>query len=153
MNERNLKLVASCRSLYEAKLFLKKCDDLGYHWKDGTKFSGNEYWHLYKECTCYNIFEGTFGDIENYIEKGYDIVDCKKFFKKIFLQQFAADKLQKFEEVLVRKSPTSKWQYGIFEKCDPNNPKYPFMTLVPHHQTWAECIPFDGNENLFDFSV
>ena len=25
------------------------------------------------------------------------------------------------------------------------------MTLVPHHQTWAECIPFDGNENLFDF--
>lgn len=94
-----------------------------------------------------------YSDIENYIEKGYDIVDCKKFFKKIFLQQFAADKLQKFEEVLVRKSPTSKWQYGIFEKCDPNNPKYPFMTLVPHHQTWAECIPFDGNENLFDFSV
>lgn len=38
MNERNPKLVASCRSLYEAKLFLKKCDDLGYHWKDGTKF-------------------------------------------------------------------------------------------------------------------
>lgn len=57
MNETNLKLVASCRSLYEAKLFLKKCDNLGYHWKDGTKFSGNEYWHLYKECTCYNIFE------------------------------------------------------------------------------------------------
>lgn len=32
-------------------------------------------------------------------------------------------------------------------------PTLPFMTLVPHHQTWAECIPFDGNENLFDFSV
>ncbi len=81
MNERNPKLVASCRSLYEAKLFLKKCDDLGYHWKDGTKFFGNEYWHLYKECTCYNIFEGTFGDIENYIEKGYEIVDCNFFSK------------------------------------------------------------------------
>lgn len=144
----NVKIVASCRSLNEAKQFLKMCDSLGFQWKDGKRFSENECWELYKERTCYNIFEGTFGKIETYKEQGYNIVDSKHFFEQLFSLQFVKHKFKKFDKVLVRNTKTSKWQYGVFLSYNDKNFKYPYTTLLPHNQSWAECISFLGNENL-----
>lgn len=144
---RNRKIAVHCSNQEEAILFLKTCENLGYHWKDGSRFSKNDCWSFYKEKTCYNVFEGTFSQIELYKADGFTIMKPRKFCKFLFSSNFIKDDLKRLDKVLVRNNPKSKWQLGTFEKYDKSNLSYPYITLIPHHQSWAECVSFNDHED------
>jgi len=59
--------------------FLSIAHNLDYEWRNGDSYLHKNEWSFYKEETCYNIKNGTFADVEYFInEMGYKIINISE---------------------------------------------------------------------------
>lgn len=54
-------IIISCKTREQAKTLLTWAHDNGKEWSSGDSFVNTNNWGNYKEDTCYNIYDGTFG--------------------------------------------------------------------------------------------
>ena len=54
-----------------------------------------------------------------------------------------------FDKVLVRDFEDDKWEIDLFEKINDDDEEFTFNCLFAN---WTFCIPYEGNEELFDTS-
>lgn len=57
-----------------------------------------------------------------------------------------------FDKVLVRDNDDEAWQIAFFSHIEEKNPNYPYYVLSQNSNMWAQCIPYEGNEELFGTS-
>lgn len=57
-----------------------------------------------------------------------------------------ANQLKPFQEVLVRDSEAECWTIDLFGRYVSEDKEYPFVCLS---HCWAQCIPYEGNEQLY----
>lgn len=86
-----------------------------------------------------------FEEIKN---KGYKWNAEKKCLEKLEKDKFDINTLKPYEsKVLVRAMINDTWKPAIFG-CITDKSSCPFVTLGG--VSWAQCIPFEGNEHLFN---
>lgn len=68
-------------------------------------------------------------------------------FELVNKSKFDIRTLKPFSEVLVRNANNTCWKAQFYMKYDREIKDYPFKCMSNH---WAQCIPFKGNEYLFD---
>lgn len=81
--------VVHCSTREVAVQFLKLANKAGFKWSNGYGFfeeidyTENRYdtinWNEYKERTCYHLHEGTFGNIEYFRDRKYNIHKAEEF--------------------------------------------------------------------------
>ena len=60
--------VIHCGTEEEAERILGMAHELGYKWVTKDGYKNNTLWRDYKEETCYNIFDGTYGYVKFYVK-------------------------------------------------------------------------------------
>lgn len=57
-----------------------------------------------------------------------------------------------FQKVLVRDDNEEAWRIAFFSHIENIDPNYPYYVLGQNSNKWAQCIPYEGNEELFGTS-
>jgi len=65
------KIVVRCKTEKLAIEFLMLAEGFGHSWGDGTKYSEESYWDIFKEKTAYYLYVGTYGTYD------YGFSNCK----------------------------------------------------------------------------
>lgn len=73
------KYVMHCKTEEEAKVFCTYLDSIGQIWCAGDSYLSSNYWHIYKESTCYNFNAGTYYYKEYYKRVKYTILEWSDF--------------------------------------------------------------------------
>ena len=129
--------------------------DNGYRWDDETKtlvklpkFKVGYKIKCIKTGSIYEIIK----IVPNYYIANYlgsDIMiswnDHDKY--EIVSNKFDISKLKPFDKVLVRDSDTQEWGISFFSHCN-GLETYKYSCI--NSSAYAQCIPYEGNEHLFD---
>ena len=76
------KYVMHCKTEEEAEIFCKYLHSIGRTWNNGDSYLSKSYWDSYKESTCYNFNNGTYGVKQYCEEEGYIILEMEDFMDK-----------------------------------------------------------------------
>lgn len=69
-----------CETPEEAIDFLEYLDSVGKKWCSGGRYVGSDtLWERYKESTCYEFVEGTYGSLDYFIRNNYQVLEFKDF--------------------------------------------------------------------------
>lgn len=72
-------IVMHCDTEEKAKMFLKFLDRNGKCWDSGVSYLDQINWKMYKKDTCYLFNEGLFGELEDFKEENYKILEFDDF--------------------------------------------------------------------------
>lgn len=76
-------IVVNCKTKEQAKNLLKWADSKGLEWYSGEKYLKDIWrWTASKQNTCYNLFEGLYGDIDYYCMRYYTILSYEEALKE-----------------------------------------------------------------------
>ena len=78
------KIVVHCKTEEEAKDFCRQMDAHGMQWCNKTSCLEENYFHRYKEETCYSGASGSFGSYDYFIDNNYTILEWSDYMEKDF---------------------------------------------------------------------
>ena len=103
--------VIHCETIEEADRILGMAHVCGYKWRTGEGYKNNTKWEDYKEKTCYNIFDGLYGDVKLY-ESNKQIISSTKIAdleeKKSTDWVLAPEEIEAMNEKASEKRPIDK---------------------------------------------
>lgn len=79
MDELLKSVVVHCKTEKEANKVLSLADKLGYEWHNGNSFKNENYYDIYEDKTCYNIYEGLYENLNTYDKERYKIISAQEF--------------------------------------------------------------------------
>lgn len=71
--------VMHCPKESDYEIFSKYLDSIGRQWNNGNSYIYRNNYNRYKTLTCLNFTQGTFGDLDYYINMGYRILEFDDF--------------------------------------------------------------------------
>lgn len=94
------KIVIHCKTKEQAINLLTWADSIDLVWESGDSYLCDNNWEDYKGNTCYNLFSGTFSDLDWYMRCRYEILSYKEAvnFDEVKNTHFDFDKVKKFKE-------------------------------------------------------
>ncbi len=85
------KKVVHCPTKELAYIFLKEANKHGYKWHDEDSYLENDQWNIYKKQTCYNLYTGSFANIDFYKKLHYEIIKFKSFRQTYLLNKLSTN--------------------------------------------------------------
>ena len=73
-----------CKTEEEAKDFCKYLNSLGRTWNDRTRYTEDNFWHIFKDNTCYVFNYGTYSSLSFSELSGYTVLEWSDFMDKKF---------------------------------------------------------------------
>lgn len=83
MDELLKNVVVHCKTEDEANQVLDLADKLGYVWSSSHSFKNRNSYEIYKSETCYNIYEGCYGDLNDYKSTDIKIISAQEFINMV----------------------------------------------------------------------
>lgn len=143
---------------YESKRLFKMIEKDGYHWNPETKTLENAIRPKFKvgdKIRHKTLNKDIVYEISKVCDDSYEIVD---FTFKLDMKyqdlyelsptKFDINTLNRFDMVFVRDRDTHNWIVGFYSHYDPNGKKF----YITGDSYYFQCVPYIGNEHLFDTS-